>query len=468
MKFCVPSVCLERGRMISPSHPHDACSTPRASHANEMALGLTNAESALHALTSGQIDAIIDPSGNTYLLRHAQEHLRRNEARLQALFDSVPDVITVLNEAGEVQYQSPAVTRVLGYEAGALVGHGIFDFVHPDDLLEFYRAFSEAIRNASRTTTAEFRHQACGGAWRSLEATLCSPQSSGAPSVTLTYRDATHRHQAQEESDSRAAASVQGSLDKDHFLAMLVHELRTPLTPALLGIHDLQKESRLADAQPLLAMIRRNIELQSRLLDELMDFISVGQHKVRLNIESIDAHEAVGFVMETCRSEIATARIKVLLRLEARDKLVRADSMKLQQVLWNLLRNAIKFSPPGSSISITSANASADGFVIEIADQGIGIAAEFLPFVFDAYQQGDRSIQPRHGGLGLGMFIARGLVEAQHGTLTVASEGPGRGAKFRLCLKAAQTNRDPSSPAINGTQGAARTFHPKPPGAENV
>ncbi len=435
--------------MIVQPHPPNARSTPRAIHANVMALGLSHAESALHALTSGQIDAIIDPSGNTYLLRPAQEHLRRNEARLQALFDGSPDVITVLNESAEVKYQSPAVLAVLGYEAGELVGRSLYDFVHPDDLLELHRAVSEALETRLPNATAEFRHRTRAGPWRPLEATLGSFAQHDDVSVVMICRDATVRHTTQKAADFREAASAQGSLDKDRFLAMLAHELRTPLTPALLGLHELQKDSRFPEAQSALSMIRRNIELQSRLLDELTDYISVGQHKVRLQIEPIDAHEAVGFVLEICQGEIAAARIKVVTYFQATGKLVLADSMKLQQVMWNLLRNAIKFSTPGGSIFITSANESPGSFTLEIADQGIGIEPRFLPFVFDAYHQGDRSRHQRYGGLGLGMYISKGLVESQHGTLTVASDGLGKGAKFQLRLETAPMAADAAAPATD-------------------
>jgi signal transduction histidine kinase len=168
-----------------------------------------------------------------------------------------------------------------------------------------------------------------------------------------------------------------------------------------------------------------------------MDYISIGQHKVRLDIEPIDAHETVGFVLEICRSEIEAAQIKVHTSLDAGEKLVMADSIKLQQVMWNLLRNAIKFSPQGGSIFISSTNEGTGSFALEIADEGIGIDAAFLPFVFEAYQQGEQSIKKHLGGLGLGLYIAKGLAQSQHGTLTAASAGPGLGATFRLCLDTA-------------------------------
>ena len=175
---------------------------------------------------------------------------------------------------------------------------------------------------------------------------------------------------------------------------MLAHELRTPLMPVLLGISEMQEDGRFAEAGPILAMMRRNIELQARLLEELMDFSAVGQHKMRLQLEPIDVHEAVRFVLEICQTEIAAARIEVNLDLQARENMVLADSLRLQQIMWNLVRNAVKFSPPGSNISITSANETPGTITLEFVDHGIGIEPEFLPLVFDPFQQGKRVIEP--------------------------------------------------------------------------
>ena len=431
--------------MTATTHTSPRPLTFRADKASALALRLAHAENALLALTSGQVDSIVDPGGNTYLLRPAQEHLRRKEARLQGLFDSFPDVITVLNEAGEVCYQNPAVTRVLGYDAGALFGRSHFEFVHTDDLPRLERAFFDTIQKVQPTATAEFRHRALDGSWRPLEATLACSQPSGAERVILACRETTLRRLPAAESTPPNAPSAEALIAKDRFLAMLSHELRTPLLPALYGVEELQEDERFAEARPTLKMIRRNLDLESRLLDELIDFTKVGHHKVRLRPESIDAHEAVGSVLETCQGEIRAAQIEVQLDLRASEKMVLADSLRLQQVMWNLVKNAIKFSTPGSSISITSANDTPGGLSLEFVDHGVGIEPEMLPMVFDPFQQGD--LQHIYGGLGLGMFIAKGLAEAQQGTLTVASEGPGLGATFRLTLHTATIK----PPVGNGT-----------------
>jgi signal transduction histidine kinase len=183
-------------------------------------------------------------------------------------------------------------------------------------------------------------------------------------------------------------------------------------------------------------MIRCNVDLQSRLLEELFDFTKIGQHKVRMRLEAIDAHEAVGFVLEICKAEIAAAEIHVLLDLAATETMVLADSVRLHQVMWNLVKNAVKFSTQRGSISITSENNAAGRLTLKVIDHGVGIELALLPEVFEPFRQGNQATANLSGGLGLGLFIAKGMIEAQEGTLSVASEGHGKGATFCVTLNA--------------------------------
>ncbi len=407
---------------------------PRAAHASALALGLAYAENALHALTDGQLDSVVDLDGGIYLLRAAQERLRQDEARLSTLLENVPDVITVLGADGIVEYQSPAVTRVLGYPDGALVGTSFLDSIHPDDRERCAGALAAAIENVRRATTLEFRHRAHDGSWRPLEATLGTMPAGGTTVGILTFRDTSHRLRAQREATDREAAATQSSLDKDRFLAVLSHELRAPLTPVLFGVHALLEDPRFDSAKPTLEMIRRNIELQARLLDELMDFTVAGRHKVRLNLEPINVHDAVQMVVEICQSEIDAAGIVMRIELQADACVVVADSARLQQVMWNVTKNAIKFSERGGKVSIVTSSDAAGTLTVDFTDHGIGIEAVQLPTIFDAFQQGDAAMQHQYGGLGLGLFVARELAAAQGATLTAASRGRGKGAVFSLSI----------------------------------
>lgn len=411
-----------------------ASQTCRVGNAAALALRLAHAENALHALTSGQIDAIINADGTTYLMRPAQEQLRQNERRLQGMLAGVADVLTVVNRAGVILSENRAVRRLLGYAPEELVGSVIFKLIHDADMPTVYSAFVTVIEGYDENATVRFRHLARDGSYCWVEAALGKLSDVAPESVIFSLRPITDGPRGMKPV-LPDTASAQPPPSKDRFLAMLSHELRMPLTPVLFGIAELQADECFAKARPTLAMIGRNIELQSRLLDELNDFAAVGQHKMRLRLEPIDAHEVVSLVLGICGAEISAAAIEVRLDLRAADFMVQADSLRLQQVMWNLVKNAVKFSTRGSSISISSANGTLGGLTLEFADLGIGITPELLPLVFDPLQQGDDSMQHRYGGLGLGLFIAKGLAEAHHGTLTVASEGRGRGATFSLGLK---------------------------------
>jgi PAS domain S-box-containing protein len=433
---------MTTARLANPS------TTPHGSEkAITLALSLAQAEKAIHEFTSGQVDAIVDSDGRAYLLRPAQERLRQSEAHLQTLLDSSSDIITVVNRDGLILSQSRAAFGTLGYWPAESVGKNLFDFVHSDDLPRLHSAFFGVLDEYLTGALVEFRYQTRMGSYLMLEATMGRVREF-ADSAVLICRNITRRWPAQEEAarreavlteqsltkDRREAELVEQSLSKDRFLAMLSHELRIPLSPISLGVEELREDERFIEAWPTLTMIRRNVDLQSRLLEELFDFTKVDQHKVRMRLEEIDAHEAVGFVLEICKAEIAAAEIHVLLDLAATEKMVLADSVRLHQVMWNLVKNAVKFSAPGSSISITSANDAAGGLTLQFIDHGVGIEPALLPGVFEPFRQGNHATPNLSDGLGLGLFIAKGMIEAQAGTLSVASEGHGKGATFCVTL----------------------------------
>lgn len=425
--------------------------------AQALALRLARAEEELQTHASSQIDAIVHPRGGIYLLRPAQELLRQSEAQSLAILDSIADAIAVLNDVGEVCYQNFAVTRVLGYGAGALLGRSFFEYVHPDDFSAFDKAFSKVIEEMLPETTVKFRYQMPPGGWCQVEAVISLlHQSTETTRVVVSCNDVTHRNEVEGESIKREAELTQTLSSKGQLIAMISHELRTPLTPALLGVQTLEEDPRFADAKTTLEIIRRNIELQSRLLDELQDYTHVRQGKLRINLESLESHAVVRNVLEICHSDIEARQIDVRLNLSAKESHVYAGSSELQQILWNLVRNAVKFSERGGVLSINSVNDSPGTTTLEFVDNGIGIEPELLPLVFDSFQQGDNSMQSLYGGLGLGMFIARGLAEAQQGTLTVASEGRGKGTKFRLTLKTAPPAQVSILPPVPPFAGSLR------------
>jgi signal transduction histidine kinase/ActR/RegA family two-component response regulator len=236
---------------------------------------------------------------------------------------------------------------------------------------------------------------------------------------------------AEREARSEAEAANEA---KDRFLATLSHELRTPLTPVLAIVSRLEADVRLPELAGDLAMIRRNVELEARLIDDLLDLTRIARGKLDLHPEIADLRKIVGHTTDMCCApEIATGRLRLVTDLAADDHRVWGDPSRLTQVLWNLLNNAVKFTPAGGTITLRS-RGETDRLVLEVLDTGVGIDPDVLPHIFGAFEQGPTRGTRGAGGLGLGLAISKAIVEMHGGTLTAVSEGRGRGAAFTLIL----------------------------------
>jgi signal transduction histidine kinase/ActR/RegA family two-component response regulator len=245
------------------------------------------------------------------------------------------------------------------------------------------------------------------------------------------------RRRVEEELQQQKSIVEAANRTKDHFLAMLSHELRTPLTPVISALESLETEpTQTEDTRASLAMIRRNIELETQLIDDLLDFTRIARDKMQLRFVPLDAHQAVLNVVEICRAEARSKKLHVHLNLRAKSCHVTADAAKFQQIIWNLLKNAIKFTPEGGDITISSDNPSESVFGVTVCDTGIGMELEVMQRIFDPFEQGNRSFEHRFGGLGLGLAISKSLAQAHGGTLTAQSEGPNRGSTFTLSMHA--------------------------------
>jgi signal transduction histidine kinase len=244
------------------------------------------------------------------------------------------------------------------------------------------------------------------------------------------------RRRAEAVIEEQKTAVEAANRTKDNFLAMLSHELRTPLTPVIAALEALKMEPLdTAESKAALAMIRRNIDLESRLIDDLLDLTKISTDKLQLQFQSTDAHRAITNVAEMCASEISAKNLLLSLDLRAGEHHVAADPSKFQQIIWNLLKNAIKFTGENGKITISSSNPSPQSLTIGVTDTGIGIEPEMMERIFNRFEQGDRSFQRRFGGLGLGLTISKSLAEAHGGTLVAESEGRGRGARFFFTIK---------------------------------
>jgi len=223
---------------------------------------------------------------------------------------------------------------------------------------------------------------------------------------------------------------------KDNFLAMLSHELRTPLTPVLAAIDSLEANGASSlETRNSLSMIRRNVELESQLIDDLLDLTRIAKDKLQLRFGPLDAHEVINNVVEICRPEAQARNLKVRVNLRGGAHHVSGDAAKFQQIIWNLLKNAIKFTSQDGEITISTTNPEPQLLAIGVHDTGIGIEPEIMNRIFDPFEQGERAFQRRYGGLGLGLAISKSLAKAHGGTLVARSEGPGRGSTFILTMK---------------------------------
>jgi signal transduction histidine kinase/ActR/RegA family two-component response regulator len=256
---------------------------------------------------------------------------------------------------------------------------------------------------------------------------------------------------------ARAQAEI-ANRAKDRFMATLSHELRTPLTPVLAVLSRLESHCGPLPAavRDGLAMIRRNVELEARLIDDLLDLTRISQGKLELRRGPTDLRQVLAHALEASARPDAPGP-QVVTELAAEDLRVWADAPRLTQVFWNLISNARKFTPPGGIVRVRAWREDGE-LVAEVSDTGIGIAPEVLPRIFDAFQQGQRTITRKFGGLGLGLAISERIVELHGGRIAAASAGRGQGATFTVRLPAGA----PAGPAEAPAAAAALSERPQP------
>lgn len=257
----------------------------------------------------------------------------------------------------------------------------------------------------------------------------------------LEARNAALEREAEERRRRIKAESAQAEAEaanaaKDRFLAMLSHELRTPLSPIIHAVTLLEEEGCPEHLREAVETIHRNVKLEARLIDDLLDLARVRNDKLHLDLKTVGLHEILRQAIGICRPDITSRRIALEERLEAVSTHVIADPARLQQVIWNLLTNAAKFTPSGGTIIVRSTELEATRQVmIEVTDNGAGIAPEKIRRIFNAFEQAEA---PAHTGLGLGLAICKALVEKHRGWIEAHSAGVGQGATFRILLPIAQ------------------------------
>jgi PAS domain S-box-containing protein len=247
-----------------------------------------------------------------------------------------------------------------------------------------------------------------------------------------------------DELSRRALELAEANSAKDHFMAVLSHELRTPLMPIVMGLSMLQDRKDLDwKMRETLEMVRRNAEMEARLIDDLLDVTRIARGKIELNRKIVDLRTIVEQAVEVCRLDIEARRLHFGVDFEKGELFfVEVDPSRLQQVIWNVLKNAIKFTPRAGCVGIRCFR---DGefAAVEINDSGIGIEPDKLPCIFNAFEQAERSITRQFGGLGLGLAISKAIVEMHDGNIEAVSKGRNKGATFRIRLPISRLGMQP-------------------------
>jgi PAS domain S-box-containing protein len=368
------------------------------------------------------------------------ERLRASEEQFRLLVDSVEEyAIYMIDPHGNVATWNSGAQRIKGYTAAEIIGKNFTCFFTADDVADGkpQRSLKEAERTGHchdhglrvRKDGTIFHAEVIMTALREPSGKL-----RGFSKVTRDVTDQVHTR----EMEAGKIAAERANKAKDDFLAALSHELRTPLTPALAAA------SYLADNIGKLPpgwseevdTIRRNVQLEARLIDDLLDLTRATRGKIELRFDRIDAHVVVREAIEITQTGTAEKKLKVTTDFAAKEHHIWADPVRIQQVFWNLINNAVKFTPPNGHIEIRTSNDDRGHFEFEVTDSGIGIDSERQRSLFQPFDQGEHAITRQFGGLGLGLAISKHLVDLHDGSITAQSRGRSHGSTFKITLDA--------------------------------
>jgi len=380
----------------------------------------------------------------------ATERIARETSFSQTILAHMPIGIALLDAGTRRVLEANGKFLEMAREFGGMPPHRLTDDLHLSDLsnLGIDAAVDRVTTSGRPFQTREQSVQ--DGAQRthflSINLMRLQDAEQRTHGVLLLMEDATHDVETRRD-------LIAANTAKDQFLALLSHELRNPLSPVITMVSELDKMTDSPDARNALEIIRRNVELEARLIDDLLDITRIAHGKLQLTPESINAHRAIHRALEICQREIDARRLDVRLDLAANAFHVKADPARFQQVLWNLIKNAVKFTPRGL-ITISSTNDGSGRLIIEVSDTGIGITRERLARIFKPFEQGESSITRQFGGLGLGLAISKAMIEAHGGSLRARSPGKDQGSTFTVELSTVEapleTEGMPRMPTLAG------------------
>ena len=393
-------------------------------------------------LIESQPLAVLPDKANSPLkLNLTQDGLRASEIRYRRLFEAARDGILILNAVTlKITDVNPFLTELLGYSRDEFLGKELWEIGLFSDKEASQTAFRE-LQETGYLRHEDLPLQTKHGERREVEFVSNVYEEDGQQVIQCNIRDITDRKRAEEERGlllencqvAHAEADAANSI-KDEFLALLSHELRTPLS-SILGWSKLLADGQLDEQAAELALetIVRSARAQRQLIDDLLDISRIITGKLRLDVRPVELAPLIEAVVDGVRPAADAKSILLQTTLDSRTGAISGDPDRLQQIIWNLLTNAIKFTPKGGRVEVRLERI-ASHVEMTISDTGQGIAPEFLPHVFDRFRQSDSSSTRRHGGLGLGLSIVSQLVELHGGTVKAESPGTGEGTNFKVIL----------------------------------
>lgn len=363
-----------------------------------------------------------------------QSHILHPDQLLAAIIDSSEDAIISKNLQSIITSWNAAAERMFGYAADEMIGVSI-DRLFPVDRLQEENEILSRIQRGERVHHFETVRVRKNGTRIDVSLTISPIRDDNGKVVGASKiaRDITEQKRSMRLLTEAHDELKRVDRMKAEFLATLSHELRTPLT-AILGWIDILNDSpEDEDLNQGLKVIERNVRMQAQLIEDLLDMSRIESGKITLDMQRVDLASVAVAAMETVHSAAHAKEIQLTPTFGSINGLVLGDKNRLQQVIWNLLSNAVKFTPKNGRIRVVIAQVNSH-VEISVADNGQGIAPEFIEQVFDRFRQADASTTRRHGGLGLGLAIAKNIVELHGGTISVASAGLGQGATFTIGL----------------------------------
>lgn len=439
---------------------------------------LAELEDTLNAIRSGEVDALIvnGPNGDhVYSLKGA-------EGPYRAFIEHMHEGAVTLSEDATVLYCNKRFADMIGFSLEKVIGNSLLDHI-----LEEHRPLAASLIRDSEPATGNVTLVCARGLSLPVRFSvnpLTEDEGGGAVTRCLVVTDLTEQHerrmlsealeklqvsqrelqQQYQEVQAVRTALEQANAAKDEFLAALSHELRTPLTPVLLTANAMAVDPSLPpELRSDLEMIRRNVELESRLIDDLLDLTRITRGKLQIAPKPVDLHETLALALDICRTDTAAKGLRFAVRMDATFHYVSGDAVRLQQVFWNLIRNAVKFTPSPGQVTVTTKNLrrqegnGTPEIEITVSDTGIGINKGAIARIFNAFEQGSGDITRRFGGLGLGLTISRRLVDLHAGCIHVHSGGKNKGSTFTVRLPTIQA---PLRTSVADGQLTVRTVKP--------